>query len=252
MPPGTSSLYYLVLLSRNLPNGVVWSYNWEMFNGLARPTAVSNNLGYKISLEYDNGVAADYGNSPITVGLYFVKKVNFYNLAASMSPLATATRSTSSGVIQLVTDGGQIWQVSGSPVVPPDGVASSGPFMVKTPSASSMNSTFTPITPGNPAQNTSSTVNGVTYNYSFAFTRGLGPGGSGVTTVTDPAGGVTEISYSRYQAQYTSAAFPYQVKDALNNVTAYEVVNGYQVTSVTNPLGGKEIMNMTLEGMLQN
>lgn len=245
-PLGATALSYSVLLTRNLPNGVIWSYDWQVDNGFARPTAVTNNLGYKISLGYQSNSTPSYGDLDNLNRWLFVTNVNFYNLSLSTSPLSTATQVNLSGMTQHVTDGGQVWKVSGNPTAPLPGVG--GTFSIQTPSASSMNRTFTPVQPVNSTENTSANINGVIYNYSFSFTVGVGAGGSGITTITDPAGGVTEIKYNRYQAKYTSAAFPYQVKDALNNITSYEVINGYQVTSVTNPLGGKQLYEYDARG----
>lgn len=235
IPAGATSLDHLLLLTRTLPNGINFFYEWEINNGFARPTQVINSIGYKISLEYNNSSTPSYGDLNNLENWFFANSVKFYNLAYSVNPLSVASRLSTSGTTQLTTDGGQIWKISGNPMVQFPGTGST--FSIQTPSSGVMNRIYTPVYPLNSTLSTTASINGSVFTYNFSYSAGTS-GGTGITTITSPSGRTTEIRYNRYQSPMSSAAFPYQIKDGNGNITSYTVINGYQVTSVTHPLGG--------------
>lgn len=217
----------LLMLRRSFPSGITWTYDWQASDIFVRPLSLSNNLGFKISLTHLSGVTPDITNYQDWA---FVTGVNFYNLAVSASPLSSASRSRVSGAIQIVTDGGQIWRVTGS------GDPDTGTFSVKTPSSSSTNFTYLPVHPFFSHPTTSAVVNGVSYSYDFYLS-----GNTGTTTVTDPTGVTTRVDYTRHTSKVSSAAFPLSITDGAGNVTAFETVKGYLITSVTRPEGDKDL-----------
>jgi YD repeat-containing protein len=229
VPSGGSSINGLKLLSRALPNGIIWTYTWDSLSGYSRPASVTNNLGYKISLEYLSNT------NPTNSDWNFVKTVYFYNLAISSVALKSASRSKNSGIIQIITDGGQTWSVSGNASYDPN-FPSLPPFAYKTPSSSSMNFSFQPVKPlSSYHRTTSATLNGLTTNYDFYLL-----GNSGTTTVNDPLGAQTVVQYTSYTSPWSSTAFPTTVTDSIGNVTAF-ASTGYIISAVTRPEGDQDV-----------
>lgn len=251
IPSGNNS--FQMLLSRVQPNGVTWIYQWEegQYLGQGRATSVTNNLGYRIALEYLSNTSSAMSDWA------FVKTVRFYNLAVSGTvPVATATRTRTGTSVDIVTSGGQVWRVLGqtSPSNT-DVYVSSVPFQVKTPSSSAVNRAYTAITlkiAALPTYNqhftTSATINGMTYGYDFVMASVNGSN-IGTTRVTDPLGKTREVQYTDYTAPLAKAAFPLRVTDETGNVTQY-AANGYIVTSVTRPEGDQDVLSYDARGNL--
>lgn len=233
--PAGADATSLRLLTRTMPNGVKWTYEWQVYTAnYVRVVSVSNNLGYKIGVEYLSNVNPVFPD-PAT-DWYFVKQVNFYNLAVSSSSLKSAYRTKNSSTLNITTDGGQLWSISGSPSYDPD-YPGAPPFTYKTPSSASMNFSFSPVKPlSGSHKTTSATVNGITYDYDFYLS-----GGNGTTTVTDPLDAETVTQYVSYASPWSSAAFPTVLTDALDNATTFVTGTPYVITSITRPEGDQDV-----------
>ncbi len=222
---------FLMLLTRALPNGVIWTYEWQTYGIFGRPMSITNNLGYKITIEYLSN-----GNPYTDYDWGFEKTIRFYNLAVSSNALSSASRSKASGIINITTAGGQQWSVSGNSFYDPN-YPGAPPFTYKTPSSSTMNFSFNPKKPVTTGHRLTSVVfNGITYNYDFY----LSAVNDGVTEVTDPLGSKTTVQYKTYTSPLSSAAFPQIITDPLGNVTNY-TATGYIINSITRPEGDKDI-----------
>lgn len=250
-PTGFNS--FQMLVSRVQPNGVTWTYQWQggTYLGQGRPISVTNNLGYRISLEYLSDTSTNIDDWS------FVKTVKFYNLAVSTTvPVSTASRTRIPNGVQVVTAGGQVWNVSGSTApLSTDTYISSAPFQVKTPSSTATNLTYTAVrlkVAALPTYNfhvtTSAVKNGLTTNYDFSMASVSGSN-IGTTKVTDPLGKITEVQYTDYTAPLAQAAFPFKITNPLGNITQYST-NGYIITSVMRPDGDQDVYGYDSRGNL--
>jgi YD repeat-containing protein len=229
----------LVLLRRALPSGIELTYQWDSHAGLyARPVRVSNNLGYEIGLSYLLNSTPNINNFRDWA---FVTGIHFRNLSQTSTSVYSGSRSLiqrnlpgSGGyyteVAGLNTVGGEVWEISNSTV--------SGPTAVKMPSSNVINWSFPGASPTHLASppTVNLVVNGMTYGYRFHLSGGLGR-----TSVTDPTGATAEINYSKYTSKVSSSAFPTSAVNPLGQVTSYESLGHYIITSVTHPEGNKEI-----------